>query len=122
MSTGIIYGQAGRDDMYCVQMEKDPTAALMLRPPRRLVERIKKAADAFGKPSHNQVAVDILETFLDYWIEAEHARQAVLNKQREAMVAALEGQKLPPEMNVRSRPAAKKAAAVGTAKRQKGKG
>jgi predicted DNA-binding protein len=63
-------------------MDKDQ---FLLRPNKRLIERLKNLAVKFGKASGQQVAVEVIEQYLDFWEEAESAKQATIKRQRESI-------------------------------------
>src|SRR5262245_8613407 len=64
--------------MLCTPMERKDTQGFFLRLPRPLVNRLKRLADEFRKPSGNQVAVEIIEQYLIRWEEAEKAKRRLI--------------------------------------------
>jgi predicted DNA-binding protein len=60
-------------------MEKDQ---FLLRPNKKLIERLKMLAEKYGKPSGQQVMLEVVEQYLDFWEEAEESKQATIRRQR----------------------------------------
>ncbi|HKP85606.1 MAG TPA: hypothetical protein VJZ26_05900 [Blastocatellia bacterium] len=50
-----------------------------------IVNRYEQAADQFGKRSGNEIAAEVLNKYLDFWIEGEMARAQVFEQQREQL-------------------------------------
>jgi hypothetical protein len=46
-----------------------------------LMARYKAAAEKFGKRSGNTVALEVLETYLDHWMQAEESRRQAVREQ-----------------------------------------
>jgi predicted DNA-binding protein len=61
------------------------TDQFLLRPSVELIEKLKALADRYSKSSGQQVAVEIIEQYVDFWEEAEEAKQAVIKRQRAAV-------------------------------------
>lgn len=60
------------------------TEQLLLRPRSEFVERLRKAAAEYGYESGNQVAVEILQTYFEFWLEIKNAERAALEAQRQS--------------------------------------
>lgn len=60
----------------------ESTEQLLLRPKAALVRRLRDLAERYGCDSGNQVAVDIINAYLDFWIEKKEAERAVYEDQR----------------------------------------
>lgn len=66
----------------------DDTVQFLLRPRRELAKRLDSLAKQFRRKSGNQVAVEILEQYADFYAQAEQARLDVLTHQRELISSA----------------------------------
>lgn len=64
--------------MLSIPMERKDNQGFFLRLPRPLINRLKKLADEFRRPSGNQVAVEIIEQYLNRWEESEKAKRKLL--------------------------------------------
>jgi len=64
------------------------TSQLLLRPSEELISRIEKAAEAYGYRSRNEVAVEVLETYFEFWELSQQAKQEVIDQQRAMMIEA----------------------------------
>lgn len=64
--------------------EKKDTTGFFLRPERELINRLTQLQNEFKKTkTANQIAVEIISEYIEFWAEAERARQEVIDKQRE---------------------------------------
>lgn len=70
----------------------DDTVQFLLRPKRELAKRLDTLAKQFRRKSGNQVAVEILEQYTDFYAQAEQAKQDVLTQQKELIGANMGGQ------------------------------
>jgi hypothetical protein len=50
-----------------------------------IVGLYEAAAKQFGKRSGNEIAVEVLDKYLDFWIEGEMAKAQVFEQQREQL-------------------------------------
>lgn len=50
--------------------------------PEELIARLDEAARQYGRRTGNKVAEEVLGQYLDFWIQAEEARQEMVRKQR----------------------------------------
>ena len=50
-----------------------------------IVGRYERAAEEFGKRSGNEIAAEVLDKYLDFWIEGEMAKEQVFEHQREQL-------------------------------------
>jgi hypothetical protein len=64
-------------------MEKKDTDQLLLRPDRKLINRLRELAKEFQKPSGNQIALEVVTEYLDLWVQRE-------TEDREARIARKE--------------------------------
>lgn len=64
-------------------MPTKDTKGFFIRPERELINRLDRLSKEFKKGSANQVAVEVIVEYLDFWVEAEQARKDVLSKQQE---------------------------------------
>jgi hypothetical protein len=66
------------------------TDQLLLRPPVELIDRLEKAAEKYRKEAsnRNQVAVEVLDQYLEFWEQAEEAKLAVMSQQRAGLLEA----------------------------------
>ena len=70
-------------------MPKQDTEQLHLRPRREIINRLHELAEKFKKPSGNQVAVEVLEEYLEFWAKAEQAKYDTIRHQRNAIDGAV---------------------------------
>jgi hypothetical protein len=70
-------------------MPKKDTEQLHLRPPRELINRLSELAVQFKKESANQVAVEVLREYLEFWARAEQAKYDTILQQKRAVTGAL---------------------------------
>ena len=68
--------------MMCYQM-KSETEQFNIRPDKTLVERLQKLADKFNRRSKAQIAVEIIEQYIDFWEDAETIKFRAVQNQRE---------------------------------------
>ena len=61
------------------------TDQFLLRLNVELIGKLKALAEKYGKSSGQQVAVEIIEQYVDFWEEAEEAKQEVIRRQRETL-------------------------------------
>jgi hypothetical protein len=87
--------------MSCYQMGRkkavdgEDTEQLLLRPRKSFVKKLESAAsNAKRFTNRNQVALEILETYLPFWEESERHREATVGVQFEQMRAVLASQPL----------------------------
>lgn len=78
--------------MMCYQM-KSETEQLNLRADIKIIERLQKLADKFNKKSRTQVAVEIIEQYIDFWEQTELVKARAIQKQRHVLLN--EGELLP---------------------------
>lgn len=57
------------------------TEQLLLRVSPELVRRYTEAAAQYGAKSRNQVLEEVLETYLEFWIEAEEIKREAVSRQ-----------------------------------------
>lgn len=69
--------------MLSVPMDKKDNVPFMIRPERKLINRLHALAEEFGKGTGNQVAVEIVNEYIEAWIEIEQARKEVSTRQQE---------------------------------------
>lgn len=74
--------------MMCYQMKAE-TEQLNLRADKALVEKLQKLSDKFNRRSKAQVAVEIIEQYLDFWEQAEAIKFRAVQDQRIAVNKAL---------------------------------
>ena len=67
-----------------------------------MIERLSHAAARFGASSGNQVAAEVIDLYLEFWVAAKEAQQAVLQQQRAAL-SAEKGAAKPPSKKKPSR-------------------
>src|SRR5688572_28298433 len=58
-----------------------------IRAPRELINRLEKAAREFKKSSANQVAVEVIDGYLDAWIKIETIRLQAREEQQRGFEA-----------------------------------
>ncbi len=51
-----------------------------------IIGRLEKAANRYGRRSANEVAVEVITQYLDFWEYAESAKHAVFEQQRAFLV------------------------------------
>jgi hypothetical protein len=93
----------------CYQM-KSETEQLNLRPQKKTIEKLQKLADKFFKRSKAEVAVEIIEEYMDLWERAESAKRQVIDGQHRA--AALIKEK--PKVNQNEKPDIQKVKKTGS--------
>lgn len=54
-----------------------------LKPKPELFERLIEAAEAYGRPSANMLALEIVEKYFPFWLDLEAAREREFELQRE---------------------------------------
>ncbi len=59
---------------------------LNLRPDDKLLERLDDAISRYGRKSRNEVALEILDTYLPFWEQLEETKLAVLEQQRAGLL------------------------------------
>jgi hypothetical protein len=57
----------------------------------KVVEKLNEAAARYGRRTGNQVAVEIIETYLDFWKKLEENKRSLLDEQ----LASLQGRAAP---------------------------
>jgi predicted DNA-binding protein len=67
---------------------KEITKTYAIRPKVALIERLDAVAREFDRVSGNQLAVEIMEEFLDDWIALEKASRKARKVQRAALMKA----------------------------------
>ncbi len=70
--------------MMCYQM-KSETEQFNIRPDKALVLRLQKLADKFNRRSKAQIAVEIIEQYIDFWEQAETVKFNAVQSQRKAL-------------------------------------
>jgi hypothetical protein len=75
--------------MLRVAMPKKDTVPMQIRPLRELSNRLHKLAETYKKESGNQVALEVIEEFLDAWTKAEQAKRLVIQQQNDAVDGAI---------------------------------
>lgn len=76
----------------CYQMPKRPQ--LNLTPPRELLDRLDEMARTYlgDETRRNEIAVEVLKTYLPFWEAGAAAKAEVVNKQRrDAALSVLQG-------------------------------
>lgn len=63
------------------------TKQYLLRLEEGVIERLSDAAVRFGASSGNQVAAEVIDLYLEFWVAAKEAQQAVFKQQRAAISA-----------------------------------
>jgi len=63
-------------------MAKKDNSPFLLRPPRELVNRLEKLCAEFKKPSANQIAVEVIDQYLDSWAEIETVKRRAREEQQ----------------------------------------
>ncbi len=74
--------------MLRLPMATKDNKGFFIRPPRQLINRLAQLADQYKKGSANQVAVEIINEYIEFWEEAEKAKKAkreVLDTQRDRL-------------------------------------
>lgn len=62
--------------------DSEETNQLLLRPPVRLIEKLREMAQRYGFASGPQAAIDIIQEYLDDWIELQERIRGVREEQR----------------------------------------
>lgn len=70
-------------------MPKKDTTPMQIRPLRETSNRLHKLAEAFKKESGNQVALEIIEEYLEFWVQAEQAKRDTITQQQLALQGAI---------------------------------
>jgi hypothetical protein len=70
-------------------MPKKDTIPMQIRPLRETSNRLHKLAEAFKKESGNQVALEIIEEYLEFWVQAEQAKRDTITQQQLALQGAI---------------------------------
>lgn len=52
-----------------------------------LIEKLREAADRFGMKSGNEVAAEIIERYLEFWVATKEAQESLFEQQRAAISA-----------------------------------
>lgn len=60
----------------------ESTEQLLLRPKAALVRRLRELAERYGYDSGNQVAIDVLTDYLDFWVDLREIEHAAREEQR----------------------------------------
>lgn len=61
------------------------TEQFLLRPSDDLIERLRKAARMYKRASGQQVALEVIDQYLDFWERAEDKKLQEINRQRESL-------------------------------------
>ena len=61
----------------------EKTTQVNVRMPEDLVKKLEQAAQKYRRRSFNQVALEIIEDYLEFWIQAEEVKQGFIAQQRE---------------------------------------
>lgn len=69
-------------------MSSKTTSQLLLRPSEELISRLERAAEAYGYRSRNEVAVEVLETYFEFWELSQQAKQEMIEQQRAVLIEA----------------------------------
>lgn len=69
-------------------MAPKTTNQLLLRPSEELINRIERAAETYGYRSRNEVAVEVLETYFEFWELSQQAKQEMIEQQRAVLIEA----------------------------------
>ena len=64
---------------------RENTEQILLRVQADIVERLDAAILSYGLRSRQQVLVEIVETYFDFWEELQEQKAATIRAQREAM-------------------------------------
>lgn len=77
--------------MICYQM-KSQTDQLNLRISVAIIERLSKLAEKFrgDTKKRNEIAVDVLENYLDHWEQAAQMKQNIIRQQLQNQLEALD--------------------------------
>lgn len=70
--------------MICYQMRKG-TNQYIIRPPQELIDKLRKLAGDYGRPSGNQLALEVITEYLDWWADAEQAKKDRRAEQRKIL-------------------------------------
>jgi hypothetical protein len=62
-----------------------PKPQLNLYVDEEMLERLDQAVERFGKKSRATAALEIIETYFDFWIRSEEAKYAVIEAQKEML-------------------------------------
>jgi hypothetical protein len=73
--------------MLTIPMNTKDNKGFFIRPPRELINRLEKASREFKKNSANQVAVEVLDEYLDAWIKIETIRRQARDEQQRGFEA-----------------------------------
>lgn len=71
------------------------TKQYLLRLEEELIQRLSDAAADFGTSSGNQVAAEVIQTYLDFWVAAKKKQQEFIEEQRAAVLGGKEGASKP---------------------------
>ena len=75
--------------MMCYQM-KSETEQFNLRADKTVLDKLQNLADRFNKRSKAQVAVEIIEQYMDFWEQAEATKANTIERQRNALRSSTE--------------------------------
>jgi CRISPR/Cas system-associated protein Csm6 len=79
------------------------TKQYVLRLDEEFISRLSEAARRFGVSSGNQVAIEVLNHYLEFWVAAKEGQHAVLQQQRTALSTQAEAVKASPKSKPSSR-------------------
>jgi hypothetical protein len=65
------------------------TDQFLLRPNDELIKKLRDAALRYNKSSGQQVALEVIEQYLDFWEKAEDKKLQEINRQRDSLDAEL---------------------------------
>lgn len=68
--------------MLRTHMATKDNKGFFIRPPRQLINRLEKLAGEFKKPSANQIAVEVIDQYLDSWVEIETVKRQARDEQQ----------------------------------------
>ncbi len=71
------------------------TKQFLLRLDEKLIAQLTDAAVRFGATSGNQVAAEVIEMYLEFWVTAKEAQQEVFEQQRAALSAPTQKKRSP---------------------------
>lgn len=61
------------------------TKQYLIRLEEDVIQRLADVAASFSAPSGNQVAAEVIEAYLDFWVAAKERQQEAIEEQRAAV-------------------------------------
>jgi hypothetical protein len=61
----------------------EKTIQVNVRMPEEMVQKLESAAQKYKRRSINQVSLEIIDYYLEFWIQAEEVKQGFISQQRE---------------------------------------